>query len=838
MTDRSTGQRDTLDLIVVEDLAVDAELAVDALREAGLAADVRRVDDEPAFRAALDERRPDAILSDWTLPSFSGRRALEIAHQRYPEVPFLFVSGTISEASALDALHWGATDYVYKHQLQQLGPALTRALDEARALYALRESEEKYRRLFESSRDALMVLMPPAWHFTDANPATLQLFGAANKEDFAAFAPWDVSPERQPDGRPSAEKAQEMIATALREGSHFFEWEHRRLNGETFATDILLTRMRADGQVMLQATMRDISERKRYQAQLERHSNYDDLTGLPNRNLLTELLVRLVASCRQEEKEMAVLLFNLDRFKEINDSLGHSMGDKLLREMSVRLGAVSETIHTLAHTGGNEFVLLAEGAGTGEAVSLAQRILKELAQPFPIEERELFLSASIGIAMFPQDGEDGDTLLKNAGAAMYRAKASGGNSFSFYAAEMNAHSLERLNLENELRRAVERDELLLYYQPQMSLHNGEIIGMEALLRWQHPLRGLVSPMEFIPLAEETGLILPIGEWVLRTACTQNRAWQMAGAPAVAMAVNLSARQFEGQDMVALTARVLRETGLDPCYLELELTESVAMGSADTFVGITEALKELGVTLSIDDFGTGYSSLSYLKRFAISRLKIDQSFVRDIVQDPDSTAIAVAVIALAHSLGLTVIAEGVETEAQLNFLRTRGCDEMQGYYFSKPLPAAEFEQLLREGRRLALPADDKIPFLLLVDDESHILSTLKRLLRREGYQILTATSAAEGMELLATHEVAVVMSDQRMPYMTGSEFLAKVREMYPDTIRIILSGYTDLKAITDVVNRGEIYKFLEKPWDDTALLEALREAFRHHAARRMHRIGTA
>ena len=966
MTEQGAGQRMPLDLIMVEDTPVDVELVTDALLEAGLVADVRQVEDEAAFRAGLDERLPDVILSDWTLPHFSGRKALAIAHERCPEVPFIFVSGTILESTAIEALRQGATDYVYKHQLQQLGPALTRALDEARALRALRQSEEKYRQLFESSRDALVMLMPPSWRFTGANPATLQLFGAASKDDFCALGPWDVSPKQQPDGSPSAEKALEMIATAVREGSHFFEWEHRRLNGETFAAEILLTRMEAGGKVMLQATMRDITERKqaeqklaeselrlktiietepecvkllaadgtllqmnragldmidadspeqvvgqkmqemiapeyrsdfvaltrrvfegesgnlefeivglkgtyrwldthavpmrdsqgnitallavtrditerkRYQAQLERQANFDDLTGLPNRNLLTDRLAQAMARCCQSEKTLAVLVFNLDRFKEINDSLGRGVGNKLLQEVSARLEASSGAINTLAYMSGNEFALLAEDGEIGEASSLAQRILKAFEQPFLAEKRELFLSASIGIATFPQDGEDGETLLKNAAAAMYRAKAAGGNSFHFYAIEMNANSLERLNLGNELRRAAERDELVLHYQPQVSLRNGEIIGMEALLRWQHPERGLVAPLDFIPLAEETGLIVPIGEWVLRTACAQNRAWQTAGLPAMAVAVNLSARQFEGQDMAALTAQVLRETGLDPNYLELELTESVAMGNADVFIGVTEALKGLGVTLSIDDFGTGYSSLSYLKRFAIDRLKIDQSFVRDIVQDPDSTAIAVTVIALAHGLGLAVIAEGVETEAQLNFLRTRGCDEMQGYYFSKPLPAAEFEQLLREGRKLTFSAAANLPehTLLLVDDEPSILSSLNRLLRREGYHILTATSAAEGMELLATHEVAVVMTDQRMPNMTGSEFLAKVRVMHPDTIRIILSGYSDLKAITEVVNRGEIFKFLNKPWDDAELLEALREAFRHYEARRMYRTGAS
>ncbi|BCB27455.1 hypothetical protein SKTS_23410 [Sulfurimicrobium lacus] len=580
-------------------------------------------------------------------------------------------------------------------------------------------------------------------------------------------------------------------------------------------------------------TFQDISELKRYQLQLERQSNYDDLTGLPNRNLLTDRLSQAAARCQREQKKLAVLVFNLDRFKEVNDSLGRAVGDSVLRETAERMRHLVRETDTLARSGGDEFVLVGEVAEEEDAAYLARRIMLTLSQPFLIEGGDLSLHAGVGISVLPKDGWNSEILLNNAMVAMYRTKATSGNNFLFYSAEMNAHSLERLNMENELRRAVERNELLLFYQPQMSLRNGEIIGMEALLRWQHPLRGLVSPMEFIPLAEETGLIVPIGEWVLRTACAQNQAWQAAGLPAVAVAVNLSARQFEGQDMVALTAQVLRETGLDPSYLELELTESAAMGNAEAFIGVTEALKGLGVTLSIDDFGTGYSSLSYLKRFALDRLKIDQSFVRDIVQNPDSAAIAVTVIALAHGLGLSVIAEGVETEAQLNFLRTRGCDEMQGFYFSKPLPGAEFEQLLRERRKLVFPAAAELPVqtLLLVDDEPSILSALKRVLRREGYQILTATSAAEGMELLATHQVAVVMSDQRMPHVTGAEFLAKVRVMYPDTVRIILSGYTELKTLTEVVNRGEIYKFLEKPWDEAALRETLREAFRHYEERR-------
>jgi EAL domain-containing protein (putative c-di-GMP-specific phosphodiesterase class I)/ActR/RegA family two-component response regulator len=319
---------------------------------------------------------------------------------------------------------------------------------------------------------------------------------------------------------------------------------------------------------------------------------------------------------------------------------------------------------------------------------------------------------------------------------------------------------------------------------------------------------------------------------LRTACAQNKAWQDAGLTPLTVAVNMSARQFAAQDVVKMASAILAETGLGASYLELELTESAVMADAEAFIKTTEQLKGLAITLSIDDFGTGFSSLSYLKRFAIDRLKVDQSFVRDIVSDPNSATIALAIISLAHSLKLSAIAEGIETEAQLNFLRRHNCDEMQGYYFSKPVRAVEFEQMLREHRKLEFAATEPASnrTLLLVDDEQGILSSLKRLFRREGYKILTAADGLEGLNLLANNVVDVVISDARMPEMNGGEFLGKVREMYPDVVRMMLSGYTDLKAVTTAVNRGELFAFLTKPWDDTELMETVRDAFRHSEQR--------
>jgi len=578
---------------------------------------------------------------------------------------------------------------------------------------------------------------------------------------------------------------------------------------------------------------------RRYLEQLERKSNYDDLTGLPNRNLLNDRLAQAIARVAKAGRTLAVVTLNLDRFKNVNDSLGHGAGDVVLRTAAERLTAHLTDVDTVARGDGDEFVVIAEAGADDAAESIARLMLAVIAPPLVVSGRELHLTACIGIALFPKDGQSADELLKSADSAMLTAKAAGGNTFHFYAAEMNRRSLERLETESELRRAIEAGQLVLHYQPQVNLHTGEVVGAEALVRWQHPQRGLIMPGSFIPLAEDSGLINPLGEWVMAEACRQNKAWQRAGLRAISVSVNLSARQFLAQDVVALAGSILAETGLDPGYLELELTESAVMSDAPAFIAATRNLKNLAVTLSIDDFGTGYSSLSYLRRFAIDRLKIDQSFVRDVTHDPNSAAIALAIITLGHSLKLSVIAEGVETEGQMNFLRSRGCDEMQGFYFSRPLPADKFEQLLAEGRKLCPPSGPLAQrTLLLVDDEPNILAALKRLFRRRGYAVLTAESGRAGLELLATHPVEVVISDGRMPEMTGAEFLGKVRELHPETVRIVLSGYTDLKAVTSAVNRGELFRFLTKPWDDAELLETVRDAFRYYEAKHSPRVDGA
>ncbi|PWK15701.1 putative bifunctional diguanylate cyclase/phosphodiesterase [Tumebacillus permanentifrigoris] len=447
----------------------------------------------------------------------------------------------------------------------------------------------------------------------------------------------------------------------------------------------------------------------RSQRQIAHMTYHDDLTSLPNRKHFTNVLHQALNMAQITESNIGVMFLDLDRFKNVNDSLGHATGDRLLREVARRLlGALAEN-HLLARMGGDEFAMLVPDLESPEeAAKLAQRALELFEQPLLFENREFLITASIGISVYPQDGLDAETLLRNADTAMYSAKENGRNNFQFYTPEMNEIILEQLEMEKAMRHALEHEEFVLHYQPQVDLVTGQIIGSEALIRWMHPERGLVPPSQFIPLAESVGLIIPLGEWVLRTACLQNKEWQDAGFPPIKVAVNLSARQFEQANLVDTVADILEESGLDPQYLHLEITETLAMNNANLAIDKLHALKNLGVQLSIDDFGTGYSSLNYLKKFPIDTLKIDRSFVGDIPADSDDAAIVTAIIAMAHNLKLTVVAEGVETEAQLEFLREQNCDAMQGFLFSRPVPAHQLAQLLYEKKSLDTETYQHLP----------------------------------------------------------------------------------------------------------------------------------
>jgi diguanylate cyclase (GGDEF)-like protein/PAS domain S-box-containing protein len=442
----------------------------------------------------------------------------------------------------------------------------------------------------------------------------------------------------------------------------------------------------------------DISEKKMSEERIYHLAHYDILTGLPNRssfqNDIEEALVRAIRRGHQ----VALLFLDLDQFKLINDAAGHTAGDELLKQVALRLKRTVRDEDVVARLGGDEFTVLLDDIHSAENADLvAEKILHQLASPFQLDHSELVVTTSIGISVFPDDCDDAATLLKNADTAMYRAKEQGRNNCQFFTEEMKTRASERLRLENEMRSALKRNEFLLHYQPQVDTQSGKIVGLEALVRWQHPERGMVPPGVFIPVAEDSGLIVPLGKWIMQEACAQYKAWLDAGLQPVRIAVNLSGRQFVRQDLHGMVEKILDEAGIPPQCIELELTESTIMENVDETIEVLKALRELGVHLSIDDFGTGYSSMAYLKRFTIDKLKIDQSFVRDIATDSDDAAIVTATIAMAHALNLTVIAEGVETEQQLEFLKDNGCEQMQGYYFSRPLPAREITGLLRSGR---------------------------------------------------------------------------------------------------------------------------------------------
>ncbi len=469
----------------------------------------------------------------------------------------------------------------------------------------------------------------------------------------------------------------------------------------------------------MHGTIQDITERKRTEEQIRHLAFYDSLTSLPNRMLFKEQLNQALQSARREDRYVAILFLDLDNFKRVNDTLGHTIGDLLLQDVGARLAQCiraedsiarnpSEQANlSVARLGGDEFtVLLGRIANTQDAAKVAQRIIDSLAEPILLDGHELFVSASIGIAVYPFDGEETETLIKNADAAMYHAKSTGRSRYHFYNPSMNATALEKLNLERSLRKALERDEFVLYFQPLVHGETGEIIGNEALLRWNHPERGLVLPGEFIPLAEETGLIVPIGHWAIESACKQNMLWQQSGLPCVPVMVNLSSLQFHDPKFVNKVEEILTATQLPPRYLNLELTESMLIHDSEHNMATLLDLRRLGIGLSIDDFGTGFSSLNYLKRFPVDHLKIDQSFVRDITRDPSNSAIALAIIALARSLNLGVVAEGVETLEERDFLRNNGSPDMQGYLFCEPQPAASIASRWRQYDYLAAGGSGK------------------------------------------------------------------------------------------------------------------------------------
>ncbi len=684
-----------IQVLFIEDSEIDVELALRALDQGGFDVSWECVGAEEELKRALSLQRPQAILSDFSMPGFDGMEALRLSKEMAPGVPFIFVSGTIGEERAIEAIRLGATDYVLKDNMRRLGTSVRRALSEASEHERVRIAEEERARLvqvLEATSDYVGI-SDPNGKIIYMNAAGRKLTGAPESGDVGKSTievhPKWASERVEGEGRRSAE----------RDGLWHGESALLGADGTEIPVSQVITAHKGpDGAIRFFSTIaRDIRERKAYEARLQYFANYDPLTGLPNRSLLGDRALQGIAHAKRAGRPTALLVMDLDRFKLVNESYSHGAGDTLLRMVADRLrGAVREG-DTVARLGADAFAVLATDLARPDDVSaVARKIREAMHSPFWLEARDLHVTVSIGASVYPRDGEEFDILLRNADAAMHRVKAEGRNGFQFYAAAMTRQATDRVELENELRLALGKGELEIHYQPQVVLANGRIVGVEALMRWNHRGRGWISPGQFIPIAEDSDLIHPLGEFALTEGCRRIRAWSDAGFASLRLAVNVSAQQFRSPGFVEAVGRALRASELEPALLELELTESVLVENREEAADILKRLKALGVQIAVDDFGTGYSSLSYLSRLPIDCLKIDRSFVSRVNERGHDAAITQAVISLAHSLAVRVIAEGVETVEQLEFLRMHRCDQGQGYLFSPAVDPEAMAKLLAAG----------------------------------------------------------------------------------------------------------------------------------------------
>ncbi|MDP9146031.1 MAG: EAL domain-containing protein [Acidobacteriota bacterium] len=640
-----------------------------------------------------------AVFVSLSLPDSQGLETYDRLAERAPGVPILVLGGTDEETVSEEALRRGAKDYLLEGHLDRYSfMRAIRNMAERRAVEETLFTEKERAQVTLNSIGDAVLSTDMEGKVTYLNTVAEKLTGwtrdeAAGKPVDEIFVIVDGN-TRQACANPLRTASAKNKTVALTPNCILICRDGAEFAIEDSAAPIHDRQGLATGAVVV---FHDVSVARALGAEMSHLAQHDTLTNLPNRTLLKDRLSQAIITAHRNDTKVAVLFLDLDGFKQINDSLGHAIGDKLLQSVAKRLLACVRTSDTVSRQGGDEFViLLSEVAHAGDAGLKAGKIINALLSPHEIGAHSLHVKASIGVSTYPADGMDADILIKNADLAMYRAKEEGRNNYQFFEQDMNVRAVERHSVEANLRTALERNEFVLHYQPKIDLKTGEITGGEALVRWLHPERGLVGPQEFVPVAEDCGLMLPIGRWVLREACRQARAWQDAGLPPIELSVNISSVEFRSQNFVDGVRSVLNESELNPRYLELELTESALMQHAEFTVPVLQKLKAIGLRLAIDDFGTGYSSLSYLRQFPIDTLKVDQSFVHEINADTDEATIISAVINMGGSLNRRVIAEGVETTEQLSFLRAHGCDEGQGFYFSRPLPATKFAELLRTG----------------------------------------------------------------------------------------------------------------------------------------------
>jgi diguanylate cyclase (GGDEF)-like protein len=667
-------------VLIVDDSDDDAELISLELQRAGWSVEYRRVDKQRDLELALRTSRWDVVVADYSLPQLDALHTLRIVQDFDANMPCIVVSGKIGEDTAVETMKHGAQDYVLKHRLIRLGPVLERVLHEAEERRdrvaterKLREVEQRFHAVIDTAMDAVLTV-DAAGTIETFNPAAQRLFGYQADEVIGRNIEILLVEGRTP-----------VVGTSC-------ELVGRHKLGSIFPIELSISEATVSGRPIFTWIARDIRERKAFEAQLAEQALRDPLTRLANRTLLVDRLANLLSRSSRHASVAALLFLDLDRFKTINDSLGHSAGDEVLRVVARRLSGLVRPADTIARLGGDEFVVLCEDVDGGPGAQLiAQRIAQALEVPIAVGDSEVVVSASIGIAVIDDPTLDAETLLRDADAAMYRAKEGGRHRFEIFDQEMRRHAVARLEVQQQLHQALENGQLTVHYQPQRLLDGGALVGFEALVRWEHPDRGLLTPAEFLPVADETGLIVPIGAWVIQDACARARRWAHLGERAPTVWVNLSARQLVHPELLSTVDAALRDArGVS---LGIEITEDALMSEPTLAVATTRELRDLGVRLAIDDFGTGYSSLTYVKLFPVDTLKVDRSFVSGVTTDHQDSAIIAAIVGLARALGLEVVAEGVETAEHAERLRQLGCKAGQGYHFDRPLTGQEASELV-------------------------------------------------------------------------------------------------------------------------------------------------
>jgi diguanylate cyclase (GGDEF)-like protein/PAS domain S-box-containing protein len=786
---------------------------------------------------AIAHSAPDLILLDIMMPGIDGYQVASIlkGNPATANIPIIMVTSYGERSARLAGLDAGAEEFLTKPvdrtelwlrvrnllRLKALGDLQNHSFVLEQLVLSRTADLQRFRTAMDATADAIMLVSRSDMRFVEINATTCKMLGYTRAEMF------ELGPEAL--GAATYEQLEESYDNVIAGSAdqNLSEATLRCKDGSLVQVEVNRQAMRSGADWIIVSVVRDITERKEAQQQLHHQAHHDALTGLPNRTLFYETLRKAVALAAEHDWKVAVMFIDLDHFKNVNDTLGHAIGDELLIQFCARLVKCVRLRDTVGRLGGDEFALiLVMKQEPQDAAHVAEKIYGAMRTPFNLQGYEVLVTASIGITIYPDDAAEVDVLIKYADTAMYQAKHAGRDTYRFFTAQMNADVLQRQDMESALRKAIEKEEFVLYYQPKVELASGRIVGLEALLRWERPGHGLVSPATFIPALEESGLIVRVGSWVIARTCEQIKAWLRSSIGPVQVAVNVAGRQFLEGDLEADISQALKKYEIPAELLELELTETSLMINTVRTIQCLRSLRDKGVRISIDDFGTGYSSLAYLRRFPVDKLKIDIAFIRDVTTNPDDAAIVQAIITMAHSLNLTVIAEGVETAGQLGYLRRHHCDQVQGYHFSRPLPASLATELLAQRIIGPLPeiAGARIQTMLAVDDDPLMLDLLAAVFEGKGYHLILAQSASAAFEALAQNDVQVILCDQHMPEMTGTEFLDRVKIMYPATFRIVLSGKSDLGQMMAAVNRGAIDRFYTKPWDNDILVSNVQQAF--------------